>query len=476
VVKISFVMVNNLNEPETGAISEKYYYLSATLIMMKTSVRFPFLILSLYALSLSLYGQEDDKVKMKKGWTFGAFPVFGYDSNTGVKYGGILKLYDYGDGTHYPRYNQNLHFEWSRTTKGSGVNQLTYETRNLIPGIRMLAEASYLTEKVLDFFGFNGYSAYYSQALTTSGDPSFVSPVFYRMDRKMVKLKLEFIGPLKRENFKWFGGFEFFSNMLDTVDINNLNRGRDPEDYLPAVGGGLYGSYVKWGLIPADQVHGGHTGVFKLGIQYDSRDNEANPMRGLWTEAQVLVIPGFISEGYGYTRFAFTHRQYFTLIQHRLNFGYRLSYQAKLTGDMPFYMLPLVFNSAPQLTLSGLGGAKTIRGILRNRVVGEDFIYGNAEVRWKFYRGIILNQNVYLAISAFTDAGMITGKYKLPGITDPEGLAWLARGEKEKLHVTYGGGGHCAINDNFVITVDYGWVTDRRDGSRGTYIGMGYLF
>lgn len=30
---------------------------------------------------------------MKDGWSFGFFPVFGYDSNTGTKYGGILKLF-----------------------------------------------------------------------------------------------------------------------------------------------------------------------------------------------------------------------------------------------------------------------------------------------------------------------------------------------------------------------------------------------
>jgi hypothetical protein len=439
-------------------------------------MRLLFLVL-LLCLPLSfLSGQEKEKVRMKKGWTFGAFPVFGYDSNTGVKYGGILKLFDYGDGSKYPMYNQNVHFEWSRTTKGSGINQLTYETRNLIPGIRMLAEASYLTEKVLDFFGFNGYNAYYSPDQTKSGNPEYISPVFYRMDRAMVKLKAEFIGSLKGNNLKWFGGFEYFDNKMDTVDINNLNKGRDPDDYLPAVGGGLYGNYLKWGLIPKDQAHGGHTSVFKIGVKYDSRDNEANPMKGLWTEAQVLLIPGFISDSYGYTRFAFTHRQYFTLIRDRVNFGYRLSYQAKLTGNMPYYMLPLVFNSAPQLTLSGLGGAKTIRGILRNRVVGEDFVYGNAELRWKVFRAIIWNQNLYFALSGFADAGMVTGKYKLPETTDPEGIAWLARGETETLHVTYGGGVHCALNDNFILTLDYGWADDPRDGTRGTYLGMGFLF
>ena len=436
-----------------------------------------FLLMAVICLHGSLIsGQDREKVKIKKGWSFGAFPVFGYDSNTGVKYGGILKLFDYGDGSQYPMYDQNLHFEWSRTTKGSGINQLTYETRKLIPGIRLMAEAAYLTEKVLDFYGFNGYNAYYNPAITTEGDPSYISPVYYRMDRNMVKLKLEFIGKLKGDNLKWFGGFEYLNNILDTVDINNLNKGRNPDDFLPSVGGGLYGDFIRWGLIPMDQIHGGQTGVFKIGIKYDTRDNEANPMKGLWTEGQLLLVPGFLSEGYNYTRFAFTHRQYFTLLPGRVNFGYRLSYQAKLSGHMPFYMLPLVYNSAPQLTLSGLGGAKTIRGILRNRVVGEDFVYGNAEIRWKLFRAIILNQNFYVALSGFADAGMVTGKYKLPDITDPEGIAWLEKGDKETLHITYGGGAHCAVNDNFVVTLDYGWAADPRDGTRGTYLGMNFLF
>jgi hypothetical protein len=457
-------------------IFEKYYYIGSLNWEMKILLR-TLLLIAAFCLPAGLIsGQEREKVRMKKGWTFGAFPVFGYDSNTGVKYGGILKLFDYGDGSKYPMYNQNINLELSRTTKGSGTNQLTYETRNLIPGIRMLAEASYLTEQVLDFYGFNGYNAYYNPAITTTSDPSYISSVFYRMDREMIKIKLEFIGKLKGNYLKWFGGFEFLNNNLDTVDIDNLNRGRDPDDLLPSVGGGLYGNFIRWGLIPESQFHGGQTGVFKIGAKYDTRDNEANPMKGLWTEAQILLIPGFLSDGYNYTRFAFTHRQYFTLIPERVNFGYRLSYQAKLTGQMPFYMLPLVYNSAPQLTLSGLGGARTIRGILRNRVVGEDFVYGNAEIRWKLFRAIILNQNFYFALSGFADAGMVTGKYKLPEIMDPEGIAWLEKGDKETLHLTYGGGAHCALNDNFVLSLDYGWADDPRDGKRGTYLGMNFLF
>ena len=393
-----------------------------------------------------------------------------------MKYGGVLKLFDYGDGSSYPRYDQSFHFEWSRTTRGTGTNQLTYDTRTLIPGVRMLAEASYLTEQVLDFYGFNGYNGYYNPGYTSRSNALYRTPVFYRMDRGLIKTKLEFIGKLGNNNLKWFGGFEYLNIRLDTVDINNLNKGRAQSALLPSSGGGLYGDFLRWGLISQDQFDGGQTGVFKIGAKYDTRDNEPNPMKGLWTEAQLLLVPAFLSDGYGYTRFAFTHRQYFTLVPKKVNFAYRVSYQAKLTGEMPFYMLPLVFNSAPQLTLSGLGGARTIRGILRNRVVGEDFVYGNAELRWKVFRTVILNQNFYFALAGFADAGMVTGKYRLPETNNAEAIAWLAKGDKEKMHLTYGGGAHFAINDNFIITMDYGWADDPRDGIRGTYIGLNFLY
>jgi hypothetical protein len=452
------------------------HYIAGAFLYLKMRNRILLLSAILLCFIINVTGQEKVKEKMKSGWSFGFFPVFGYDSNTGTKYGGILKLFDYGDGTSYPRYDQCFNLELSRTTKGQGINQLTYDSRTLIPGYRVMGEVSYLTEKTLDFYGFNGYNAYYSSKYTSKSSPSYISPLFYKMEREMLKLRFEIIGKIKGDNLKWFGGFEYINNKLDTVDINNLNKGRDNADLLPYSGGGLYGRFARWGLIGADQSDGGQAGVFKIGTKYDTRDNEANPMKGLWTDIQVLFSPGFISDGYTYARMAFTHRQYFTLIPKRVNFGYRLSYQAKLGGEMPFYMLPLVYNSAPQLTLSGLGGSRTIRGILRNRVVGEDFVYGNIELRWKVVRTILFNQNLYLALSGFADAGMITGKYKLPEITDPEGIEWLAKGEKEEMHTSYGWGIHGALNDNFIVSLNYAWARDPRDGVKGTYLQMSFNF
>lgn len=434
------------------------------------------IVLLLSYISHQALSQEKVREKMKDGWSFGFFPSFGYDSNTGTKYGGILKLFDYGDGSAYPRYNQAFNLELSRTTKGQGVNQLTYDSRTLIRGYRVMGEVSYLTEKTLDFYGFNGYNAFYSSAYTSKSNPLYVTPLFYKMERELLKLRAEIIGKLYGDNFKWFGGIEYMNNNLDTVDVNNINRGKDEGSRLPYSGGGLYGRFVKWGLIAPDQADGGQATLLKAGVKYDTRDNEANPMKGLWTDIQIMVSPGFLSDGYTYARMAFSHRQYFTIIPKRMNFCYRVSYQSRLGGDIPFYMLPLVYNSAPQLTLSGLGGSRTIRGILRNRVVGDDFVYGNAELRLKVARTVLFNQNLYLALSAYADAGMITGKYRLPEITDPEGIAWLAKGEKEEMHTSYGWGIHGALNENFIVSLNYAWAMDPRDGVKGTYLQMSFNF
>jgi len=175
-----------------------------------------FLIALFLLASIPIIAQEEtkEKEKVKTGWSFGAIPVVAYDSDIGFKYGGLVNVYDYGDGSQYPKFDQSFYFEWSRTTKGSGINQFTYDTEKLIPGVRMLFEASYLTEKALDFYGFNGYNAYYNSSFEDQDDPDYKSRMFYRMDRSMLRLKTDFIGKLPVENLKWFGGVEYYNNKV----------------------------------------------------------------------------------------------------------------------------------------------------------------------------------------------------------------------------------------------------------------------
>lgn len=412
--------------------------------------------------------------KIKTGWNFGALPAIAYDTDIGFKYGALVNLFYYGDGKQYPKYLHSLYFEWNHTTKGSGTSQFTYDSEYLIPGIRVSAEASYLTEQSLDFYGFNGYEAYYNADFEDEDHDQYISRMYYNMERKLLRVKADFQGKITGPEFRWFAGLEFNNAKMGTVDIDKLNKGKDDDDILPDADL-LYDKYVEWGLIPEDEAEGGQSTLIKAGLVYDTRDIEANPMKGIWTDMQILMAPGFLGTDHPYSRLAITHRQYFTLAPQVLSFAYRLSYQTSIGGSMPYYMLPFVYNTAPSLTRDGVGGAKTVRGIMRNRVVGDGFVYGNLEMRWKFLRTMVFNQNVYLALSAFLDGGMVTDKYDME-TTNLEANDYLEEGSSEKLHMGAGAGLHIVMNQNFVIAVDYGRALDPQDGISGFYIGLNFLY
>jgi outer membrane protein assembly factor BamA len=416
------------------------------------------------------------KEKIKKGWTFGALPAIAYESDVGFKYGAVVNFYNFGDGSTYPKYMHSLYLEWSRTTKGSGINQFMYDSEYLIPGIRITAEATVFTEKALDFYGYNGYESLYNKAFEETDDPEYITRMFYRIDRNLTKLRGEFQGGLIDKKLRWMAGFVYYGNKIGTVDIDNLNKGRKEKDQLPDTAT-LYDKYVEWGIIPEDEKDGGRHGIFKVGLVYDTRDNEPNPMSGLWSEMQFLIAPAFLSDkNTSYSRIVLSHRQYFTIVPKRLSFTYRLTYQGKISGEMPFYMLPFIFNSPPSTTRDGLGGSKTLRGILRNRVVGEDFLLGNLELRWKFIRALVLKQNIYFSFNVFTDFGLITGKYDFDRSGIPLSENYLFPGDKDKMHHSYGAGLRLALNENFIGALDYGLAADKRDGDSGLYIGLNFLF
>jgi outer membrane protein assembly factor BamA len=295
-----------------------------------------------------------------------------------------------------------------------------------------------------------------------------------------VRIKADFQGEIKGQRLRWLGGVAYYGNSIDEVDIDELNEGKET-DRLSS--NSLYNDYVEWGMIAEDQVNGGNHTMLKGGLIYDTRDNEPNPFTGIWSEMQLHVVPAFLSNtNYGYSRLILTHRQYFTLIPEVMNVAYRVSYQGRLTGEMPFYMLPFMFQSAPKLTRDAVGGAKTVRGVTRNRIVGDGFAFANVELRGKILRTNILNQNFYIALSAFADAGMVTQKYEFDSsglsetLPDHMPASIIDPDAKEIPHMGVGGGIHFALNDNFIVTVDYGFALKKSDGDTGLYIGLDFLF
>ena len=432
-----------------------------------------------FFLSWTLLAQSEKKDELiKKNWNFGALPTITFDTDLGFQYGALVNLYDYGDGTRFPKYNHSLYFEVSRFTKGSGINRFYYDSDQLIKGLQTSVDLSYLSDQAYDFFGFNGYDAVYQPNWIddTQAANVYKTRMFYKYDRKLFRFKVDLQGKLSGDYFRWTTGFNLQNFAIKSVNLDKLNKGKKGTDVLPAMDG-LYQKYQDWGIISAKEANGGFVPTIKAGIVYDSRDNRPNPMKGAWTEAVLEGAPKFLGSESSFVKLSLIHREYFTLVPKKLSLVYRLAYQTTLAGTTPFYYQSQVITSVLTGALSeGLGGAKTLRGILRNRVVGDGFMYGNIEMRWKFVRFKFINNNFYLGLNGFTDFGKVTKKIDLPSGSYQTLNPDYFKAGAEKFHYSYGGGLRIVMNENFVIAADYGMTPNIQDGTSGTYIGLNYLF
>ncbi|MFW5774530.1 MAG: Omp85 family outer membrane protein [Tangfeifania sp.] len=419
---------------------------------------------------------------IKTGWNFGALPTITFDTDLGFQYGALVNLYNYGDGSRYPNYDHSLYFEVSRFTKGSGINRFYYDSDKLIEGLQTSVDLSYLSDQAYDFYGFNGYEAVVNPEWIDDENEAYKTRMFYKYDRKLLRFKVDLQGNFPKSNFRWAAGFNLLNFDVGPVDVDRLNKGKDENDKLPPLTEQptLYNHYRDWGIISDEEADGGFVPTVKAGLVYDSRDNKPNPMKGIWTEAVLVGAPEFLGAESGFVKFNLTHRQYFTLVPKDLSLAYRLAYQATVAGHVPYYYQTQVITSVLKGASSeGLGGAKSLRGIRRNRIVGDGFFYGNIETRWKFARFQFINNNFYLGLNGFLDFGRVTKKIstsRIVHLTAINGDDNYFDENAEAMHYSYGAGLRIAMNQNFIISVDYGMAADERDGDSGLYIGLNYLF
>jgi outer membrane protein assembly factor BamA len=447
-----------------------------------------FLILMI---ALSVSGQENEK-KEKTGWRFaGALPATTYDSNLGFQYGALVEFRNYGNPSVYPESLDHTYTEISHYTKGSGIFRMMYESYHLIPGVHSTTDLSYLPDAATDFYGFNGYESVFNadwmkyDKETGPAEP-YKTTMFYRLRRNQFRFKNDFQGKLSGDHIKWSAGFSLNKFFVGSVNIDKLNKGRDVKLPQVDVVPGLYELYRdSLGLISANEADGGWVNTLKVGLEWDSRNTRTNPMKGIWTEMGIEVAPGFLGNDWAFAKFYITHRQYFTLIEDDLAFVYRLNYQTTLGGEVPFFYRSQVITSMlTGATNEGLGGSSTLRGVLRNRVIGDGVAYGNFEFRWKPIHFRLFNQDSYLGLDFFYDLGMVTKKVELP---DNLKATFNDKMENytysdffniggEKLHQSAGISIMPVWGQNFVIAIDIGKAFNAQDGNIGFSIGLNYLF
>lgn len=422
-----------------------------------------------------------EKHVKKTGWNVGLLPAISFNTDLGFQYGALANLFQYGDGSIYPDYYHSVYLEASKYTRGSGFYRIYYNSDHLLKNRALALDISYLPDDAYDFYGFNGLSSVYQRDWEQNKTSAYKSRMFYKYQRNLFRVKATMESPIRNISRLFYVlGAGYLNYQVQSVDTEKMNDGTEPEDQLPSVDEqpGLYEKYRQWGLITEQEQNGGSISFLKGGLVYDTRNRKTNPSKGVRTEAMLFGALPELSET-AFVKGAFIHRHYMSL-PGRENpvFAYRLGAQTTVAGTSPFYfqthMITAFFKSA---LFEGLGGEKSVRGMLRNRLTADGLAFGNFELRWKWWSFTIFNQNFYVATNPFIDAGIILDEIQLPIDNIPQQIrSSYYQVHEHPIHLTYGAGLKIAMNENFILSADYGVAARKQDGESGFYINMNYLF
>ena len=428
---------------------------------------------------------------IKTGLNFGPLPVVAFDADRGFQYGALLNIYNFGDGSTYPNPKSWWYIEASAYTGGTWNLYLNYDNKEIFNNTRLSICTNYSNESALDFYGFNGYQSIYTYALdgffqNNTDEFTFDSskkgekaakkfdngkgkaPMgFYRYSRQSFRAKADLTGEIAR-NFFWEAGYTFY--WLNHKEFT-------PKGYTVA-DGSLYQLYKDWGILNdsgADQF----VSALKLGMMYDSRNIQNNPTRGIWAEAHAIVAPKWLGSSMGSYKISATYRQYIPLGTDKLVFAYRLAYQGFLGKNTPWYLLPFYSNMGYTRDYDAIGGYRTTRGLMLDRVQGLHTGFYNIELRYRFIDFKLWNQNIAFAVSGFTDGAHVFKGYDLTNKTGakPELYKkYIDTSRKDGLHASAGAGLRFIMNQNFIIAFEYARCFNKQDGNGAFYINTGFLF
>ena len=437
---------------------------------------------------------------IKTGLNYGPLPAVAFDADKGFQMGALLNIYNFGDGATYPNPYSQWYFEASFFTKGSQLFVISYDNKTLIPGVRWSSNFTLTNDKAMDFYGFNGYRAYYDHEQVALGkdkanENDFIYSPKYRMNRVAVLFKTDFTGNLWNNKLFWEAGYHlsYFKHGYNgkALNLDKINKGKEAYKQFPETEEPIFDLYRKWGIISEEEAWGGLNSTLRLGVLYDTRDKEGAPSRGIWAEAHTTIAPKWLGTTIPYYRYSATFRQYLPIIDNDiLTFAYRLNYEGTLGKDAPYYVLPYITVMGQNYDRDGMGGYRTIRGLMRNRVQGLDVASYNVELRWRFVNFALFNQNIAFGLSAFSDGTMVTREFDMTFKGDEqyraEYDAYMAQGLDSDLpHITVGGGLRFIMNQNFIVAFEYGLPISKfssnpaikgQDGNGAFYINTGYLF
>lgn len=388
------------------------------------------------ALSVSLTAIVPVKGRAQEaatGLEVAGLPAINFDSDEGFGYGALVELYQYGQGGLLP-YAWSLRPTMFLTTEGRRDFTLFFDAPHVLgSGWRLDAFVGSEKQIATPYYGVGNETPYNPSADADDGP----NPFFYRFGRTRRSVAWNAQKDLGDTPMRWIVG----AGLVNT-SVTPVPDGEGTTLYAAEVGATEESTWSN---------------NVRVGLVWDSRDRETGPRSGTWTEFLIQRIDGNLGASSSYTRWTFADRRYFSMGS-RLVFAHRYLLQG-VGGGAPIHDLFQVQTSFRQQ--EGLGGSKTVRGILKNRFVGRSMLVWNAELRWRAADFSLLGRSFGVTLSAFVDHGRVWEERIRPVdlLTD--------------LHRGFGGGVRVGMGENFMVAVDMG-----RSAEAGTplYIGLGYLY
>ncbi|MBQ4184206.1 MAG: BamA/TamA family outer membrane protein [Bacteroidales bacterium] len=444
------------------------------------------------------FAQDESKKEekeMKKGWSFGVLPTATYSVDNGFQAGLFGDVYYYGDGSTYPDPVHKISWEGSYFTHSHRMRlYLAYDSKYLIPKMRVNASVTYVTDPLYSFWGFNGpaamqnYDVWSSRKLTvpSAADPTVLNNVnYYGMSRDMLRVLANVQGQIV-PHLNWAAGVNFWHWKAGAMRDNGVKDGDVKRYYNTDLT--LFETYKTLGIIHEDEANGGNALEINAGVVYDTRDMEAAPNKGIWAEA---YLNGNVLQ-HQYLKACVYFRHYIDIPIHIPAgdpvFAYRLAWQQTIAGETPLYMIqnvPLLVQR--NMISEGFGSSNTIRGIRENRILTEGFAWANTELRIKLVKFKLFNQYFYIAVNPFFDAGIITKPFRAAEfekvavegkVYDPK-LAAIGQEtliyDSSKIRdviMSAGAGLKIAMNQNFIVSAEFAKCL-YKPLDAGLWIGIG---
>ena len=402
-----------------------------------------------------------------KRFGFGGTPILAFDSDLGLKYGAVINFFDYGNK--FPKYLQYAKIKAFHTTNGTSNLSLIYDNNSLLKKTKFIFESTYTKDVLLNFYGFNGTKSNYNHSIKDSKSIEYINPYYYTHQRQTLKFRLDFQRQINTKKLYLLYGFNFNKYMIDKTDLSKFDFpiGANQTSNNTST---LFEDYIESKIIPTNEIYGGTFVNLKLGITFDTRNNQINCSDGIFLETYLINTPKLMGSE-GFTKYIITFRQYYMIKKINTLITYRISSQQKLEGKIPYFYLPTYHD----LTIDndGLGGAYNLRGVSRNRIAANGFIVGNLEVRKNILNFNFLKQSCKIEVSGFTDFAYITQEYQF---NSDMIISNLFNKKQQKLNYTYGAGAYLIYNTNNIISANFGISPDKSLGSTGLYIGASFLF